>query len=254
MRLPLSLSSRTLSYGYSRSVALPRSYAAQLALASGCRVIVTSSSDAKLARARDELGVHGTVNYRTHRDWDVEVRKLTGGRGVDHVIEVGGKGTLVRSIRSCRPLGNVWVVGCVSLSSCVFLVVSRRVRRSLTPFRPSSRYMSDYAAGKVDGQDDEALGSELAKEILYASARVHGVVCGSRDMFEDMNRCVEVNKVRSILLPSLLALSPLSLFSAPTLSRDSSSISLTPPSRARRLCRSWTACSPTRRLERRTAT
>ncbi|GAA5838014.1 hypothetical protein JCM9279_004103 [Rhodotorula babjevae] len=140
-------------------------YAAQLALASGCRVIVTSSSDAKLARARDELGVHGTVNYRTHRDWDVEVRKLTGGRGVDHVIEVGGKGTLVRSIRSCRPLGNVWVVG----------------------------YMSDYAAGKVEGQDDEA--PELAKEILYAQARVHGVVCGSRDMFEDMNRCVEVNKI-----------------------------------------------------------
>ncbi|TNY18093.1 NAD(P)-binding protein [Rhodotorula diobovata] len=142
-------------------------YAAQLALASGCRVIVTSSSDAKLSRARRELGVHGTVNYRTHRDWDVKVRELTGGRGVDHVIEVGGKGTLVRSIRSCRPLGNVWVVG----------------------------YMSDYAAGKVEGQDDNSEAPELAKEILYAQARVHGVVCGSRDMFEDMNRCVEANRI-----------------------------------------------------------
>ncbi|BGP39578.1 hypothetical protein JCM10450v2_003544 [Rhodotorula kratochvilovae] len=140
-------------------------YAAQLALASGCRVIVTSSSDAKLARAKAELGVHGTVNYRSTPEWDVEVRKLTGGRGVDHVIEVGGKGTLVRSIRSCRPLGNVWIVG----------------------------YMSDYAQGKVAGQDDEA--PELAKEILYTQARVHGVVCGSRDHFEDMNRCVETNKI-----------------------------------------------------------
>jgi len=77
--------------------------------------------------------------------------------------------------------------------------------------------MSDYAAGKVEGQDDEA--PELAKEILYAQARVHGVVCGSRDMFEDMNRCVEANKVRSVartsfppsLLPSLLARSLLLL-------------------------------------------
>lgn len=88
-------------------------YAAQIALASGCKVIMTSSSDDKLARAQKELGVQGVVNYRSNPEWDVEVRKLTGGRGVDHVIEVGGKGTLVRSIRSCRPLGNVWIVGCV---------------------------------------------------------------------------------------------------------------------------------------------
>lgn len=56
--------------------------------------------------------------------------------------------------------------------------------------------MSDYAAGKVEGQDDDSEAPELAKEILYAQARVHGVVCGSRDMFEDMNRCVEANRVR----------------------------------------------------------
>lgn len=56
--------------------------------------------------------------------------------------------------------------------------------------------MSDYAAGKVEGQDDNSEAPELAKEILYAQARVHGVVCGSRDMFEDMNRCVEANRVR----------------------------------------------------------
>lgn len=61
-------------------------FAAQLALAGGCKVIATSSSDEKLARAK-ELGVHGGVNYREHKEWDKEVIKLNGGRGVDHVIE-----------------------------------------------------------------------------------------------------------------------------------------------------------------------
>lgn len=61
-------------------------FAAQIALAAGCKVIATSSSDEKLARAK-ALGVQGGVNYRTHKDWHEEVLKLNGGRGVDHVIE-----------------------------------------------------------------------------------------------------------------------------------------------------------------------
>ncbi|GAA5849670.1 hypothetical protein JCM8547_000529 [Rhodosporidiobolus lusitaniae] len=147
-------------------------YAAQLALATGCRVIVTSSSDEKLERAKKELVAGGsgsgsveTINYRKIKEWDVEAKKLNGGRGVDHVIEIGGAGTLVRSIRSCRPGGQVWIVG----------------------------YMSDYQ--QSTGED----APEYAKEILYTQAVVRGVVCGSRDMFEDMNRCVEINKIVPIV-------------------------------------------------------
>lgn len=61
-------------------------FAAQLALAGGCKVIATSSSDEKLARAKT-LGVHEGVNYRKHKEWNEEVKRLNGGRGVDHVIE-----------------------------------------------------------------------------------------------------------------------------------------------------------------------
>jgi NADPH:quinone reductase-like Zn-dependent oxidoreductase len=71
----------------------------QIAVAAGARVLITSSSDAKLQRAR-ELGAHETINYKTAPEWDKEVWRLTGKRGVDHVLEVGGPGTLARSLNS----------------------------------------------------------------------------------------------------------------------------------------------------------
>ncbi|MCP1559278.1 UNVERIFIED_ORG: NADPH:quinone reductase-like Zn-dependent oxidoreductase [Methylobacterium sp. SuP10 SLI 274] len=85
-------------------------FAIQLAHAAGARVIATSSSDAKLEKAR-ALGAHDTINYRTHPDWEGEVRRLTGGTGVDHVVEVGGTGTLPRSIASTRPGGHIGLIG-----------------------------------------------------------------------------------------------------------------------------------------------
>lgn len=85
-------------------------FAIQLAHAAGARVIVTSSSDAKLEKAT-ALGAHATINYRTNPEWQAEVRRLTYGRGVDHVIEVGGAGTLPRSIASTRPGGVVNLIG-----------------------------------------------------------------------------------------------------------------------------------------------
>lgn len=85
-------------------------FALQLAKLHGARVIATSSSDEKLARAR-ELGADETIQYRRTPEWDEEVRKLTGGKGVDHVVEVGGAGTIQRSIRSTRPGGVVSVIG-----------------------------------------------------------------------------------------------------------------------------------------------
>ena len=85
-------------------------FALQLAHAAGARVIVTSSSDEKLARAK-ELGAAEGVNYRTHPDWEKEVWALTGKRGVDHVVEVGGAGTLPKSIAASRVGGAVHLIG-----------------------------------------------------------------------------------------------------------------------------------------------
>lgn len=81
-----------------------------LAKAAGARVIITSSSADKLARAR-QLGADLTINYKDHPDWDQEVMKLTGGRGADCVVEVGGAGTLARSMRSLAQGGKVGLIG-----------------------------------------------------------------------------------------------------------------------------------------------
>jgi len=85
-------------------------FALQFAHAAGARVIVTSSSDGKLAQAK-ALGASDGVNYRQHPDWQHEVLRLTDGRGVDHVVEVGGAGTLARSVDACRIGGQVHLIG-----------------------------------------------------------------------------------------------------------------------------------------------
>ena len=85
-------------------------FALQLAKAAGATVVVTSSSDEKLERARD-LGADHTVNYRRHADWGERVADWTGGRGVDHVVEVGGPGTLAQSIAAVRVGGRVALIG-----------------------------------------------------------------------------------------------------------------------------------------------
>src|SRR5260370_16684231 len=85
-------------------------WALQLAKAAGLRTIITSSRDEKLERARS-LGADHTINYRRDPEWQEEVRRITGGRGVDVVVEVGGDGTLGRSVASIRPGGTVALVG-----------------------------------------------------------------------------------------------------------------------------------------------
>jgi NADPH:quinone reductase-like Zn-dependent oxidoreductase len=82
----------------------------QLAVAAKARPIITSSSDAKLARAR-ALGAFGTANYRTNPEWQTEVRALTGNAGVDHVLEVGGKETLPRALQVLAYGGHVALIG-----------------------------------------------------------------------------------------------------------------------------------------------
>jgi NADPH:quinone reductase-like Zn-dependent oxidoreductase len=84
--------------------------ALQLAKTIGARVIITSSSDEKLERAR-ALGADETINYRQTANWGARVRELTGGRGVDHVVEVGGPGTLPQSIEAVRVGGHISLIG-----------------------------------------------------------------------------------------------------------------------------------------------
>ena len=85
-------------------------FALQFAHAAGARVIATSSSDTKLAQARAR-GASDGVNYKQHPEWQTEVLRLTGGRGVDHVVEVGGAGTLPRSVEATRMGGQVHLIG-----------------------------------------------------------------------------------------------------------------------------------------------
>lgn len=85
-------------------------FALQIAVLCGARVIVTSSSAAKLAQAR-ALGAWETLNYAERPDWGKAVLALTGGVGVDHVVEVGGAGTLGQSLIAVRPGGHVAIIG-----------------------------------------------------------------------------------------------------------------------------------------------
>lgn len=85
-------------------------YALQLAKAMGARVAITSSSDEKLERAR-KLGADFTVNYKQQPDWGKAVLDWSEGRGVDHVVEVGGPGTLGQSIQAVRMGGSITMIG-----------------------------------------------------------------------------------------------------------------------------------------------
>ncbi|WP_299310509.1 NAD(P)-dependent alcohol dehydrogenase [uncultured Halomonas sp.] len=85
-------------------------FALQFARMMGARVIATSSSDEKLARLR-ELGAEQVINYREDPEWGRTVRELTGGEGVDHVVEVGGPGTLPQSIEAVRIGGHIALIG-----------------------------------------------------------------------------------------------------------------------------------------------
>ncbi|KAF2655325.1 hypothetical protein K491DRAFT_693070 [Lophiostoma macrostomum CBS 122681] len=88
-------------------------FAIQIASALGATVISTSSSDAKLAIVK-QLGARHVINYRTTPDWDQDVLRLTEGKGVDHVVEVGGAATIQKSVNCTRKGGLVSVIGVLS--------------------------------------------------------------------------------------------------------------------------------------------
>jgi NADPH:quinone reductase-like Zn-dependent oxidoreductase len=133
-------------------------FALQFAKAAGLRTILISSSDEKLARAKT-LGADELINYRRTAQWEDEARKLTNGRGVDHVIEVGGSGTMPRSLRAVRVNGIISVIG------------------ALTGGDPSFSPVS----------------------VLMNSVRMYGVYVGSRAMFERMNRAIEFHSIKPVI-------------------------------------------------------
>lgn len=102
-------------------------FALQLARVMGAAVIATSSSDDKLERAKRLGALHG-INYKRTPDWDKAALELTGGRGVDQVVEVGGAGTFVRSLGAIRVGGRISLIGVLSGAADInpLLILSKR--------------------------------------------------------------------------------------------------------------------------------
>lgn len=88
-------------------------FALQFAKLHGARVIATSSSNEKLDRAKS-LGANDLINYKSTPDWDHEMLRITDNIGIDHVIEVGGAGTVEKSLNALRPGGSVYMIGSLS--------------------------------------------------------------------------------------------------------------------------------------------
>jgi NADPH:quinone reductase-like Zn-dependent oxidoreductase len=133
-------------------------FALQFAKLSGTRVIATSSSDDKLERVL-HLGASDGINYKAAPDWGERARLLTGGAGVDHVVEVGGAGTLPQSLRAVRLGGRISLIGVLAGGGA-----------QVNPL-----------------------------PILMKNIRVQGIFVGSREMFEAMNRAIALHQLRPIV-------------------------------------------------------
>lgn len=133
-------------------------FALQFALLHGARVIVTSSRDDRLQQMV-KLGAAGTINYRSLPDWHEQVMTITAGRGVDHVLEVGGPQSFAQSLQCLRPSGQVNVIG--------------------------------YLGGQ-QGEINPLL-------ILQRNARVRGIAVGPRQSHEAMNRAIESSGLRPMI-------------------------------------------------------
>ena len=132
--------------------------ALQLAKIAGARVIITSSSDEKLARAR-ELGADDGVNYKAHPDWEKKVLELTNGQGADHVIDLGGVGTLPHSYLAVGRGGEVSLIG-----------VMTRPEGDLSPY-----------------------------PLMMKGATLRGIFVGAREHFEGLMRAADVNELHPVI-------------------------------------------------------
>ncbi len=105
-------------------------FALQFSKLLGAKVLIISSSDDKLKKAA-ALGADEGINYKNAPEWGKAVKKLTGGKGVDHIIEVGGEKTLPQSLRVIRPGGTISMIGVLSginMGVSLGLIVTRKVR------------------------------------------------------------------------------------------------------------------------------
>jgi len=132
-------------------------FALQFAHMLGAETVLTSSSDEKLARAKP-LGATHLINYREEPEWSRAAMKAFGGQA-DHVVEVGGAGTLEQSMRCIRPSGTISLIGVLS-------------------------------GGK---------GSINLGPVVTQNVRLQGITVGSRQMFEDMNRAIDLHKLHPAL-------------------------------------------------------
>ncbi|WP_257450421.1 zinc-dependent alcohol dehydrogenase family protein [Archangium lipolyticum] len=133
-------------------------FALQFAKAAGARVIATSSSDEKLERLT-ALGADHVINYKRDEAWGATARRLTGGRGVDHVVEIGGAGTLTQSIAACRLRGHIGLIGVL--------------------------------AGFV--------GEVPTAAIMSGNVRISGLTVGSREHQLAMIRAIEANGIKPVI-------------------------------------------------------
>jgi NADPH:quinone reductase-like Zn-dependent oxidoreductase len=133
-------------------------FALQFARVSGARTILTTSSSFKVQRAL-ALGADVVINSTETPEWDARVREITGGEGVDHVVDVGGASSLPRSLRAVRKGGTISVIGVLS---------GNRAELPLT-------------------------------QILMRDLNIHGIFCGSRRVFEAMNRAISVHGLRPVV-------------------------------------------------------
>ena len=117
-------------------------FAAQLAVMAGARVIATTGSAEKIDRLR-ALGVHAVINYRLTPEWDAHVRELTGGRGADLVVEVGGPGSVAKSIAAIRHCGHISVVGNLAGKATIDPAALFGKRASMCGIQVGSRDMFD---------------------------------------------------------------------------------------------------------------
>ncbi len=134
------------------------SFGLKFALAAGAKVIITSSHDSKLDEAR-ELGAFGTINYKKVPDWEKSVRELTGGLGVQEVLEVGGKDSLPHAVASLGSGGHIALIG------------------GLGGFG----------------------GDVPAMALMMSNATVSGIYVGSRADFEAMNAFIQKHGVKPIV-------------------------------------------------------
>ncbi|EST07830.1 Alcohol dehydrogenase GroES-like protein [Kalmanozyma brasiliensis GHG001] len=139
-------------------------FALQLASAAGAKTIITSSSDDKLKKALSLIPQHlqhlvTTVNYKTNPDWDKVALEVTNGAGVDHVVEVGGPGTLEKSFNSIKRGGVISTIGFV-------------------------------AQGEPPN---------VAYHALLTGAYFKGILVGSREQFEHMNQIIEDHQIKPLV-------------------------------------------------------